>query len=638
MAETREFQAESKELLQLMINSIYSNKEIFLRELISNASDAIDKYKYLELTSNGKIPSKNYEIWISKDKNARTLTISDNGIGMTKDELIKNLGTIAHSGSKDFVSKIKEAKEKKDLDIIGQFGVGFYSAFMVADSIEVHTKSINEDQGYVFTSDGKSSYTIDEEDIKDSGTKIVLHIRKSGEDENLDTYFEDYQIESLVKKYSDFVRYPIKMIEVHKEPAKDENGKEIEGKFEEKEEVKTLNSMIPLWKKNKKDVSEDELNSFYKSNFMDFEDPLLSININVEGIVSFNSLVFIPSHIPYDLYSQNYEKGLKLYIKGIYIKEKAKELVPDYLKFIKGLVDTNDLSLNISREMLQEDSRLKKISETIENKVISNLKDLKTNDYEKYLKFYKLYGDHLMYGIYSSYGFKKNLLADLLVFKSLNSDKEIDLKTYKDNMKKDQKVIYYATGKSVEAIKMLPEIEKFKKDGIDVLFLTREIDEFAISMMNEYEKINFQNISSHDNDSLSEEEKSKLNVVEAENKELLDNIKEGLGDKVDKVSLSTKLVDSPVCISTQNGLSLNMEKTINEIPNDEKAKASKVLEINPNHELFKAMAEHKGDKELISKYSSVLYDEAMLLEGFDVEDKATFIKNLNELMLKSLSK
>ena len=638
MAETREFQAESKELLQLMINSIYSNKEIFLRELISNASDAIDKYKYLELTSNGKIPSKNYEIWISKDKNARTLTISDNGIGMTKDELIKNLGTIAHSGSKDFVSKIKEAKEKKDLDIIGQFGVGFYSAFMVADSIEVHTKSINEDQGYVFTSDGKSSYTIDEEDIKDSGTKIVLHIRKSGEDENLDTYFEDYQIESLVKKYSDFVRYPIKMVEIHKEPAKDENGKEIEGKFEEKEEVKTLNSMIPLWKKNKKDVSEDDLNSFYKSNFMDFEDPLLSININVEGIVSFNSLVFIPSHIPYDLYSQNYEKGLKLYIKGIYIKEKAKELAPDYLKFIKGLVDTNDLSLNISREMLQEDSRLKKISETIENKVISNLKDLKTNDYEKYVKFYKLYGDHLMYGIYSSYGFKKNLLADLLVFKSLNSDKEIDLKTYKDNMKKDQKVIYYATGKSIEAIKMLPEIEKFKKDGVDVLFLTREIDEFAISMMNEYEKINFQNISSHDNDSLSEEEKSKLNVVEAENKELLDNIKEGLGDKVDKVSLSTKLVDSPVCISTQNGLSLNMEKTINEIPNDEKAKASKVLEINPNHELFKAMAEHKGDKELISKYSSVLYDEAMLLEGFDVEDKATFIKNLNELMLKSLSK
>ena len=638
MAETREFQAESKELLQLMINSIYSNKEIFLRELISNASDAIDKYKYLELTSNGKIPSKNYEIWISKDKNARTLTISDNGIGMTKDELIKNLGTIAHSGSKDFVSKIKEAKEKKDLDIIGQFGVGFYSAFMVADSIEVHTKSINDDQGYVFTSDGKSSYTIDEEDIKDSGTRIVLHIRKSGEDENLDTYFEDYQIESLVKKYSDFVRYPIKMVEIHKEPAKDENGKEIEGKFEEKEEVKTLNSMIPLWKKNKKDVSEDDLNSFYKSNFMDFENPLLSININVEGIVNFNALVFIPSHIPYDLYSQNYEKGLKLYIKGIYIKEKAKELVPDYLKFIKGLVDTNDLSLNISREMLQEDSRLKKISETIENKVISNLKDLKTNDYEKYLKFYKLYGDHLMYGIYSSYGFKKNLLADLLVFKSLNSDKEIDLKTYKDNMKKDQKVIYYATGKSIEAIKMLPEIEKFKKDGVDVLFLTREIDEFAISMMNEYEKINFQNISSHDNDSLSEEEKSKLNVVEAENKELLDNIKECLGDKVDKVSLSTKLVDSPVCISTQNGLSLNMEKTINEIPNDEKAKASKVLEINPNHELFKAMAEHKGDKELISMYSSVLYDEAMLLEGFDVEDKATFIKNLNELMLKSLSK
>ena len=634
MAETREFQAESKELLQLMINSIYSNKEIFLRELISNASDAIDKYKYLELTSEGKIPGKNYEIWIDVDKANRTLTITDNGIGMSKEELIKNLGTIAHSGSKDFLNKIKEAKEKNELDIIGQFGVGFYSAFMVADNIEVHTKSVNENSGYIFTSNGETNYTIDEENISDSGTKIVLHLRKNEEEENYDKYLENYEIESLVKRYSDFVRYPIKMKVVEKVSKDDKDFTD----GEEKTVIKTLNSMIPLWKKNKSEVKDEDLIAFYKANFADFDDPLLSINLNVEGLVSFNSLIFIPSHIPYDLYSQNYEKGLKLYIKGIFIKEKAKELVPDYLKFIKGLVDTNDLTLNISREMLQEDPRLKKISETIENKVISNLKDLKNSNYDKYLKFYELYGDHLMYGIYSSYGFKKNLLADLLVFKSLNNEKEIDLKTYKENMKEGQKYIYFASGKSVESINLLPEIEKFKKDGIDVLFLTKDIDEFAFTMMNEYEKVEFKNITSHDKDALTDDEKSKLEVLEAENKELLDNIKESLGNKVDKVSLSTKLVDSPVCISTQNGLSLNMEQTINQVPGDEKAKASKVLEVNPNHELFKAISEYKGDKELIQKYSSVLYDEAMILEGFEIEDKATFIKNLNELMLKSLKK
>lgn len=637
MPETREFQAESKELLQLMINSIYSNKEIFLRELISNASDAIDKYKYLELTSEGKVPGKNYEIWVEPNKKDRTLTITDNGIGMSKEELIQNLGTIAHSGSKEFLNKIKEAKEKNDLDIIGQFGVGFYSAFMVADNIEVHTKSVNENSGYVFTSNGESTYSIDEEDIKDSGTRIVLHLRKNEEDENYDKYLENYEIESLVKRYSDFVRYPIKMKVVEKVSKENKDDKDFTD-GEEQTVIKTLNSMIPLWKKNKSEVSEEDLNSFYKANFNDFDNPLLSINLNVEGMVSFNSLIFVPSHIPYDLYSQNYEKGLKLYIKGIFIKEKAKELVPDYLKFIKGLVDTNDLTLNISREMLQEDPRLKKISETIENKVISNLKDLKNSDYDKYLKFYKLYGDHLMYGIYSSYGFKKNLLADLLVFKSLNNEKEIDLKSYKENMKEGQKYIYFASGKSIESIQLLPEIEKFKKDGIDVLFLTKDIDEFAFTMMNEYEKVEFRNISAHDKESLSDDEKSKLEVLEAENKELLDNIKDSLGAKVDKVSLSTKLVDSPVCISTQNGLSLSMEQTINQVPGDEKAKASKVLEVNPNHELFKAISEFKGDKELIKKYSDVLYDEAMLLEGFEIEDKATFIKNLNELMLKSLKK
>ena len=635
--ETKEFQAESKELLNLMINSIYSNKEIFLRELISNASDAIDKYKYLELTSEGKIPSKNYEIWIEKDKENRTLTIKDNGIGMSKEDIINNLGTIAHSGSKDFVSKIKEAKEKNDLDIIGQFGVGFYSAFMVADEVEVYTKTLN-DKGYVFKSNGETNYTIDECDIEDTGTKIVLHLRKDTEDEKFDNFLEDYEIESLVKKYSDFVRYPIKFNEIEKTPKKDADGKEIENEYDEKVVTKTLNSMIPLWKKNKKDVTEEDLNKFYKDNFSDYEDPLLSLNLNLEGVVSFNSLVFIPSHAPYDLYSQNYEKGLKLYIKGIFIKEKAKELVPDYLKFIKGLVDTNDLSLNISREMLQDDPRLRKMSDSIEKKVVGALTDLKNNDFDKYLKFYKLYGDHLMYGIYSSYGYKKDLLGELLVFKSLNSEKDIDLKTYKDQMKEGQKVIYYASGKSIESIKMLPEIEKFRKDGINVLFLTNDIDEFALSMMGEYEKVSFKNISEHDKEELNEDEKSKLEVLEAENKELLDNMKESLKGKVDEVILSNKLVESPVCISTKNGLSLNMERTLNEGPQGEQAKASKVLEINPNHEIFKTLNEIKADKELVNKYSSVLYNEAMLLEGFDVENKSEFIKNLNDIVIASLKK
>ena len=635
MKETKEFQTESKELLNLMINSIYSNKDIFLREIISNASDAIDKYKYLELTSEGKVPSKNYEIYISLDKKARTITLKDNGIGMSKDDLIKNLGTIAHSGSKEFLNKIKEAKEKNELDIIGQFGVGFYSAFMVADKVEVLTKTLN-DQGYLFTSDGLNTYTIEEKEKEDTGTVITLYLRKSEGEEDYDKYLDEYTIENLVKKYSDFVRYPIKMDVTEKTPKLDKDGKEIKDEYEDKVVTKTLNSMVPLWKKNKKDVKDEDLNKFYKDNFMDFEDPLLSLNLNVEGVVSFNSLIFIPGRAPYGLYSQNFEKGLKLYIKGIFIKDKCKELVPDYLKFIAGLVDTNDLSLNISREMLQEDVRLKKMSDIIENKVISNLKDLKSKDFEKYLKFYKLYGDHITFGIYSSYGFKKDLLSDLLVYKSLNNENYIDLKSYKEKMKDGQKYIYYACGRSEEAIKLLPEIEKYKQQGIDVLFFTKEIDEFAIKMMNDYDKVSFKNITDHDKEDLSKEEKDKLDIAEAENKELIDNIKEALKDKVNDVTLSSKLVDSPVCISTKDGLSLSMEKTINEVPGDEKAKANKVLEINPNHAIFKALDKIKGDKDLVTKYSSVLYNEAMLLEGFDIEDKESFVKNLNELIENSL--
>ena len=636
MKETKEFQTESKELLNLMINSIYSNRDIFLRELISNASDAIDKYKYLELTSEGKVPGKNYEIWIKTDSKARTITITDNGIGMSKDDLVNNLGTIAHSGSKEFSEKIKEAKEKNDLDIIGQFGVGFYSAFMVADKIEVKTRTL-DDTGYLFVSDGLSTYTIEDCEKEDTGTEITLHLRKNENEIDYEKYLNEWNIENLVKKYSDFVRYPIKMTVKTTKPKLDKDGKEIEGKTVEVLEDKTLNSMIPLWKKNKKDVTDEDLNNFYKDNFADFEDPLLNLNLNIEGVVNFNSLVFVPSHAPFDLYSQNYEKGLKLYIKGIYIKDKTKELIPDYLKFVKGLVDTNDLSLNISREMLQEDVRLKKMSDIIETKLVNALKDLKVNDNEKYQKFWELYGEHITYGIYSSYGFKKDTLADLLVYKSLNNEKPIDLKTYKENMKDGQKYIYFASGRSVEAIKLLPEIEKYRKEGIDVLFLTKELDEFAFRMMNDYDKVSFKNITDHDKEELSKEDKDRLDIAEAENKELLDNLKAALAGKVDEVAISNKLVESPVCISTKDGLSLNMEKTINDIPNgEEKAKATKVLEINADHALFKALNKVKGDQEKVNKYASVLYNEAMLLEGFEVEDKETFIKNLNELMLDSL--
>lgn len=634
MKEEMEFKTESKELLNLMINSIYSNKEIFLRELISNASDAIDKYKYLELTSNGEVPSKEYQIFVQPNEKERTLTISDNGIGMTKEELIKNLGTIAHSGSKEFAKKLAEAKENKDVDIIGQFGVGFYSVFMVADEVEVHTKSLN-DHGYVFRSNGKDGFSIEDEEIQETGTRIVLKIKKDTEDEEYSKFLNDYSISDLVKRYSDFVRYPIKTETVRKEPKKGEDGKEIEGEFNEIHETKTLNSMVPLWKKNKNEVKDEDLNKFYMDNFYDYEAPLINLNLNVEGLVNFNSLLFIPSHAPFDLYSQNYEKGLKLYVKGIFIKDKAKDLIPDYLKFVRGLVDTSDLSLNVSREILQEDSRIKKIGETIENKLIAKLKDVKSNDFPTYEKFYNLYGEHLMYGIYTSYGYKKNILSDLLVFKTLNSDSYVDLKHYKDEMKEGQKYIYYASGKTVESIKLLPEIQKYKKQGINVLFLTNNIDEFAISMMRDYEKVEFKNISSVSEDELSEEEKNKLDTLRAENKELLDNIKETLGSKVDSVDLSNKMVESPVCISTKDGLSLGMEKTLNEIPGEEKANATKVLEINPEHPIFAALSKIKGDKEKVKKYSEVLYDEAMLLEGFDILDKENFVKNLNELILES---
>lgn len=640
--ELKEFEAESKELLNLMINSIYSNKEIFLRELISNASDALDKYKYLSLTENDKYPTKEeYFIKLDIDKENRCLTISDNGVGMTHDELIKNLGTIARSGSKEFINKIKEAKEEESVDIIGQFGVGFYSAFMVSKKVEVITKSLNDEHGYIFSSDGVSTYSVDEYDKKDSGTSIKVYLKDDDDDFKYSNFLDEYEIKSLVKKYSDYVRYPIKLDEIIKKPKLDENGKEIENEFEEEKVTNTLNSMIPLWKKNKKDVTQEELNEFYKTKFYDYEDPLLSLYVTVEGMISYNGLIYIPSHAPYDLYSDNYEKGLTLYSKGVFIKDKCKELVPDYLKFIKGLVDSSDLSLNISREILQDDRKLAKIRDNIESKVIKNLEELKQNDFDKYVKFYENYGNHLKFGVYSTYGTKKDLLKDLILFKSLNdSSKYITLKSYIDEVKGDKKVIYYATGQTLESIKLLPELESFKKQGINVLLCYDNIDEFFIMAMKDYEGYEFKNVSEANVETLSQEEKDKLDLLNANNKELLDNLKETLKDKVDGVTFSNKLVDSPVCISTQNGLSLNMEKLINELPqnSDEgEVKSSKVLELNPEHDLIKLLIESKVEKEELEDFANLLYDEAILLEGHEIKNKEDFAKALNNVIKKSLN-
>ncbi len=641
MIEEKKFKTESKELLNLMINSIYSNKEVFLRELISNASDAIDKYKILALSSSGKYPTKDYEILLQKDDKEKWIQIQDNGIGMSKEDIEKNLGTIAKSGTKEFLEKYKEAKDKnKDVDLIGQFGVGFYSAFMVAKKIEVYTKDL-EGKSYVFSSDGIETYSIEDKPIdflKDSGTAVRVYLKDDEDDEKYSKYLEEYEIKELVKKYSDFIRYPIVMNCKHSVPDKDKDGKEIEGKFHDEYSLDTLNSMIPLWNKPKKDVTDKDLADFYKTRFNDYEDPLISMNIKAEGMLEYNALIYIPSHAPYNLYAQDYEKGLALYAKGIFIEEKNKELVPDYLKFVRGLIDSEDLSLNISREMLQKSPILSKISTALEKKIVDRLKQLKDEDYEKYLTFFKEYGNFIKFGIYSTYGMKKDMLQDLLVFHTLKNEKPISLKTYKENMLKDQKAIYFASGKTLESIKMLPEMERFRKNGMDVLLLDENVDEFALTMMQKYDDVEFKNITTLDKESLSAEEKKQVETLEKDNKALIDMMKDSLKDKVDDVSFALNLGENPVSIATMDGLSLNMENVLNsenpEAKNnpDERAKARKVLQINPDNALFQAV-KGETDSHKVSLLSNVLYNEAMLAEGFEIDDKAKFVKDLNELIL-----
>ncbi len=637
MKETKEFQTESKELLNLMINSIYSNNEIFLRELISNASDAIDKYRYQALSSKGEMPLNEFEINLSVDKKKRTITISDNGIGMSKEDLINNLGTIAKSGSKDFASKLKEAKEKQDLNIIGQFGVGFYSAFMVASKIEVLTKTYNG-QGYLFTSDGQESYTIEEKDKETVGTEITIYLKKSSKEVDYDSYLEQYKIKNLVKKYSDYIRYPIKMMVTKSEQVLDKDGKPVEGKYEDKQVLETLNSMIPLWKKNKSEVTDEDLNEFYKNKFNDYENPLASLFVRVDGKITYDALLFIPSHIPYNLYSDSYERGLQLYSKGIFIKDKCQELIPDYLKFVKGLVDSGDFSLNISREMLQQSPIMQKISENVEKKIVDKLKDIKKTDFDKYVTFWKSFGELVKYGIYSTYGAKKELLQDTLIFHSLNNeDKYISLADYKEKMAKDQKYIYFVSGENLDAIKLLPQLEKYRKNNVDVLLLDQKIDEFAIMMLHDYDKVEFKSISDESANEVSKEEQEKIDSVTADNKRLFDTLKEALAGKVNDVVVSSKLVDAPVCVSTKDGLSLEMEKTLNEQPGaEDTVKAEKILELNPNHPLFEAFTKIQNDDELVKNYASVLYEEAMLLEGREIVDKKAFVDKINELFIRAM--
>lgn len=627
MAKNFKFKTETKRLLDMMINSIYTHKEIFLRELISNASDAIDKRHYLSLTDTSL--ATDYEIVVEAKKDERTLTISDNGIGMTLEELQNNLGTIAKSGSKEFIEKIQNSNDKDSVDIIGQFGVGFYSAFMVAKEVLVYTKSPSENKGYVFKSEGLESYSIEECEKEDYGTRIVLKLRDNTDDVNYDEYLDEYRIKELIRKYSDYVRYPIKTW-VTKYSTKED------GKDEEEEHVlETVNSMIPIWKKAKKDVTEEELNSFYKQKFMDWQDPLMTIFTSVEGNVTYNSLVFIPKKAPFDLNSDKYEKGLQLYTKGVFILDKCKELVPDYLRFVKGLVDSADLSLNISREMLQDDRTLHRIASSLEKKILSELSKTLKNDRAKYEEFFKTYGLNLKFGVYQDFGAKKDDLKDLIIFNTMNEESPITLAEYVEKMKEDQKAIYFASGATKEAVLNLPQVKAIKDKGYDLLVLTDYIDEFMLQVLQSYNDKPFKSVSQGELDLLSEEESKEIDKLHEDNKDLFEEIKNSLPEVKDVV-LAKREIEGPVCLRAGEHLSFEMERVLNAQANaDGHVKADRILEINPHHEVFKKLeAAYKEDKESVKDYAKVLYAQALLLEGMPLDNPKEFSELLTKLLTK----
>lgn len=621
--EKREFKAESKRLLDIVINSIYTNREIFLRELISNASDAIDKVYYKTLGDSSLTFNKDdYYIKIKPNKEERTLTISDKGIGMTEKELDENLGVIAKSGSLQFK---KENEIKDGFDIIGQFGVGFYSGFLVADKITVITKAFGADKAYKWESDGVNGYTISEAEKDSFGTDIILHLKANDEDENYDEFLEEYKLKSLIKKYSDFIRYPIKL-DVTKSRVKEGT----ENEHEEYVEEETVNSMVPLWRRNKNELTDDDYNNFYVEKRFGFDKPLRHMHISVDGMISYNSILYIPENIPYDYYTKEYEKGLELYSNGVLIMEKCSELLPDYFGFVKGIVDSQDLSLNISREMLQHDRQLSRIAKNIKTKIKNELESMMKNDRESYEKFYKSFGRQLKYGVYDDFGMNKDELKDLLMFYSSKEKKMVSLAEYVERMAEDQKYIYYAVGESNERIEKMPQTEMVLDKGYEILYFTEDVDEFAIKMLMNYKEKEFKSVSSGDLGIESEEENKKENE---ENKGIFEAMKEALGEKISAVKASSRLKNYPVCLSSEGEVSIEMEKILSAMPNNQGVKAQKVLEVNTNHEVFNSLKDAlENDRDKFNLYTKLLYNQALLVEGLSIEDPVDFTNDICKLM------
>lgn len=625
--EKKDFKAESKRLMELMINSIYTHKEIFLREIISNASDALDKLHFISLTDEKAQQLPELYISITADKESRTLTVSDNGIGMNKEELEDNLGTIAKSGSLQFKNELSEDEKT---DIIGQFGVGFYSAFMVADEVTVISRKYDSDKAYVWKSEGADGYTIDETQKDSCGTDIIMHLRADSEDEDYCQYLESYKIQSLVKKYSDYISYPIKM-EVESSVNTANEGEEP--KYEQVKEIKTLNSMVPIWRRSKNEVTQEEYNNFYKDKFMDMSDPLLTISVSAEGAVSYKALMFVPSELPYGYYTKESEKGLQLYSNGVMIMDKCEQLLPDYFRFVKGVVDSQDLSLNISRELLQHDRQLKIIAKNIEKKIKTELSKLLKNSPEKYEKFWKAFGLQIKYGIASSYGMNKDVLQDLLVFRSSGVDGYTTLADYVSRMTEAQKYIYYACGDTDERIKALPQTELCKEKGYEFLYFTDEIDEFVAKTLINYEGKTILSIASDMAELQSDEEKAKTEKQAEENKELLDFVADTLGGKIKKAVISKNLKLHPVCLSAEGAVSIEMEKYFAQIPGSEpKPKADKVLELNAEHGAFEALKNaFASDKPKAERLAKILYSQAALIAGLQIDNPVEYCDLVCEL-------
>lgn len=620
----KEFKTESKKLMELMINSIYTNKEIFLREIISNASDAIDKLYYNSLVDdNIKVNHKNLEINIAIDKDARTLTISDNGIGMTFDELENNLGTIAKSGSFDFK---KNNEHKKDIDIIGQFGVGFYSAFMVSKKVEVISKAYGSEESYKWSSSGVDGYSIVKCDKNTYGTDVILYLKDDVDEEEYSEYLDSYKIRYLIKKYSDYITYPIKM-EVERQELKKKKKDTDKDEYETVKKIEVINSLVPIWKRNKSKIKDEEYDTFYSDKFNDYEKPLTHIHVSAEGLVTYNSILYIPSHAPYDYYTKEYEKGLQLYSNGVLIMEKCSDLLPDYFSFVKGVVDSPDLPLNISRETLQQSRNLKTIATSIEKKIKSSLKDMLDNDREKYDGFYKAFGMQLKFGVYNNYGMDKDKVSDLLLFYSSKDKKYVTLDEYVSRMKEGQKEIYYACGETIDKIELLPQVEAVLDKGYEVLYLTEYVDEFALQTLMEYKEKKFMNVCTNALDLDTEEEKEQIKKENEEFKDMLNIMKEAIPE-VKKVRFTNKLKGHPVCLTSEGGISVEMEKVINAMPTDEKIQATLVLEINKDHDIVKKIKElYTNDKEALKSYSKILYSQARLIEGLSIENP-TEISNL----------